>query len=140
VWLPEDLQEVEPALAFRAGEEGEQLITDVGTSTIVPLVPCSSVVHLNIGGDRQTRRQEFGFLLVKDIFSLGQDATEFAGRDINAQLLQLFQQQGLGHMLVVVLVQDVSDQLRAEVAAGQNIGREGATMLCPSGVIQCSRR
>ena len=76
---PQDLQEVEPALALGAGEEGEQLVTDVGADTIVPLVPRPGVVHLSVGRDRQGRRQEFGLLLVKDVLSLGEDPAEFAG-------------------------------------------------------------
>ena len=130
---PEDLQEVEPALALGAGEEGEQLVADVGAGTIVPLVPRPGVVHLNVGRDRQGRRQEFGLLLVKGVLSLGQDAAEFAGRDVDAQLVQLFQQQRLGHVLVVVLVEDETDQVRSEVAAGQNIGGEGGHQALPIG-------
>ena len=36
VWPPEDLQEVEPALALGAGEEGEQLVTDLGAEPLCP--------------------------------------------------------------------------------------------------------
>ena len=99
----------------------------------MPLVPRPGVVHLNVGRDRQGRRQEFGLLLVKGVLSLGQDAAEFAGRNVNAQLLQLFQQQRLSHVLVVVLVQDETDQVRSEVAAGQNIGGEGSHHAVPIG-------
>ena len=54
-------------------------------------------------------------------------------RDVNAHLLQLFQQQRLGHVLVVVLVEDVTDQIRSEMAAGQNIGGERSHHVVPIG-------
>jgi hypothetical protein len=36
--------------------------------------------------------------------------------------VQLLQEQRLGHVLVMVLVQDEADQIRPEVTAGQDIG------------------
>ena len=82
------------------------------------------VVHLDVGRDRQGRRQEFGLLLVKGVLPLDEDAVEFAGGDVDAQLVQLFQEQRLGDVLMVVLVEDETDQVGSEVAAGQDIGRE----------------
>ena len=90
----------------------------------MPLVPRPGVVHLDVGRDRQGRRQEFGLLLVKGVLPLGEDAAEFAGGDVDAQLVQLFQEQRLGDVLVVVLVEDEADQVGSEVAAGQDIGGE----------------
>ena len=98
------------------------------------------VVHLDVGRDRQGRRQQFGLLLVEGVLPLGQDAAEFAGGDVDAQLVQLFPEQRLGDVLVVVLVEDEADQVGSEVAAGDDLGGEGATRLWPSGVSQRSRR
>ena len=61
---------------------------------------------------------------MKGVLPLGEDAAEFAGGDVDAQLVQLFQEQRLGHVLVVVLVEDETDQVGSEVAAGQDIGGE----------------
>ena len=91
----------------------------------MPLVPRPGVVHLDVGRDRQGRRQEFGLLLVKDILPLGEDAIEFASGDVDAQLEQLLQEQRLGHVLMVVLVEDETDQLGSVVATGDDIGGEG---------------
>ena len=133
VRLPEQFQEVEPALARGAGEAGEELIADLGAGAIVPLVPRPGVVHLDVVRDRQGRRQEFGLLLVEGRVLLGEDAVEFAGGDVDAQLVQLFQEQRLGDVLVVVLVEDVTDQVRSVVAAGQDIGREWGDQACAVG-------
>ncbi len=75
----------------------------------VPLVPRPRVIHLDVGRDRQGRRQEFGLFPVEGVLPLSQDAAELARRDVDAHLAQLFQQQRLSHMLVVVLVQNVAD-------------------------------
>ena len=56
---------------------------------------------------------------------LGQDAAELAGGDVDAQLEQLFQEQRLGDVLVVILVEDEADQVGPEVAAGDDVGRQG---------------
>ena len=55
----------------------------------------------------------------------GQDATELARRDIDAQLVQLLPQQRLGDVLMVVLVEDEAEQVGPEVAAGDNPGGQG---------------
>ena len=122
---PEDLQEVEPALAVGALEAGEQLVADVGAVAVVSLVPRPGIIHLHVGRDRQGRRQQLGLLLVEGLGLLGEDAAELAGGDVDAQLVQLLQEQRLGHVLVVILVQDEADQVRPEVAAGQDVGGQG---------------
>ena len=87
-------------------------------------MPRPGFVDLDVGRDRQGRRQEFGLLLVIAVLPLGEDAAEFAGGDIDAQLVQLLQEQRLGDVLVVVLVEDETDQVRSVVAAGHDIGGE----------------
>jgi hypothetical protein len=130
---PEDLQEVEPALAVGAGEGGEPFVADLGAGPIVPPVPRPGVVHLDVGRDRQGRRQEFGLLLVEGVLPLGEDAAELAGGDVDAQLAQLLQEQRLGHVLMVVLVEDETDQVGSEVAAGQDVGGERSHHTLPTG-------
>src|SRR3954451_15681390 len=70
---------------------------------------------------------------MKGALPLGEDAAEFAGRDVDAQLVQLLQEQGLGHMLVMVLVEDETDQVGSEVAAGQDLGGQGGDEALPLG-------
>jgi len=47
---------------------------------------------------------------VKNVLLLGQDAVELSGGDIDAQLVQLFQEQWLGDVPVVILIDDETDQ------------------------------
>ena len=47
-----------------------------------------------------------------------------AGGDVDAQFEQLFQQQWLGDVLVVILVEDETDQVWPEMAAGDDIDRQ----------------
>src|SRR5208337_3862540 len=68
----------------------------------------------------QPRQQHFGLLVVKDVLLLGQDAVELSGGDVDAQLVQLFQEQWLGDVLVVILIDDETDQGRSEVAPGSD--------------------
>ena len=106
----------------------------------MPLVPGPGVVHLDVGRDRQGRRQEFGLLLVKGVLPLGQDAAELAGGDVDAQLVQLFPEQRLGDVLVVILVEDETDQVGPKWLPGRTSAGSGATRFWPSGVCQRSRR
>jgi hypothetical protein len=57
---------------------------------------------------------------VKAVLLLGQDAVELSGGDVDAQLVQLFQEQWLGDVLVVILRDDETDQGRSEVALGSD--------------------
>ncbi len=90
----------------------------------MPPVPRPGVVHLNIVRDCQGRRREFGLLLVEGVLPLGEDEAELAGGDVDTQLAQLLQEQRLGHVLVVVLVEEETDQVGSEVVAGHHIGGE----------------
>ncbi len=114
-------------------KDGEELVADLGAGPIVPLVPRPGVVHLDVVRDRQGRRQEFGLLLVEGLVPLGEDAVELAGGDVDAQLVQLFQEQRLGDVLVVVLVEDEADQVGSVVAAGQDLGGEWGHQACAVG-------
>ena len=87
-------------------------------------MPRPGVVDLDVGRDRQRRRQKFGLLLVEAGLPLGEDAAELAGGDVEAQLPQLFQKQRLGDVLVVMLVEDETDQIRPEMAAGRDVDRQ----------------
>ena len=59
---------------------------------------------------------------MKDVLRFRQDPAELAGGDVDAQLVQLFPKQRLGDVLVVILVDDEGDQVRPEVAGGQDLG------------------
>jgi hypothetical protein len=121
----QDLQEVQPALVVGALERGEQIVADVGAVAVSSLVPRPRVVDLDVSRDLQTRRQQLVLLPVERLLLLSQDPAELAGGDRDAQLEQLLQEQRLGDVLVVILVEDETDQVRPEVAAGDDVVRQG---------------
>ena len=57
---------------------------------------------------------------MKTIEVLGQDATDLTRGDVDAKRVQLFEQQRLRDVAVVLLVQDIANQDRPEVTAGQD--------------------
>src|SRR5205807_9758366 len=73
----------------------------------------------------QAGRQQLLLLLVEGLVALGEDAVELAGGQVQAPLAQLLQQQRLGDVVVVVLVQDEGDQVRAVMTAGEHVGGQG---------------
>ena len=94
----------------------------MGAVAVASLVPRPRVVDLDVSRDLQARRQQLVLLLVEGVLLLGQDAAELAGGDVDAQLEQLLQEQRLGDVLVVILVEDETDQVGPEVAAGDDVG------------------
>ena len=66
----------------------------------------------------QSRRQQLGLLLMKDLLVFGEDVVDLAGRDDDAALGQLVLKQRLSDVVVMILVQDMTDEHRSEVLAG----------------------
>jgi hypothetical protein len=59
---------------------------------------------------------------MKDLLAFGEDAVDFTSRDQDATLSQLLVQQRLGDVVVVILIQDVTDEFRSEVPARHYLG------------------
>jgi len=57
--------------------------------------------------------------LVEISVVLNQDIVQLAGRNVDSDFPQLFQQQGLCNMAMVVLIQDEANKLYSEVFAAQ---------------------
>jgi hypothetical protein len=95
---------------------------------------------LDVGRDLQCSLQPLIFLLVERAGLLGEDEAELAGRDVDPELVQQFPRRRLSDVLVVVLVDDETDQIGPEVAAGEDLGGKVATRVWPFGVCQRSRR
>jgi hypothetical protein len=66
------------------------------------------VVCLEITGDLQPRFQHLGLLLVKALLVLRQQVAQLASRDLDPEFVQWLQQQRLGHVLMMMLVQHVA--------------------------------
>ncbi len=49
------------------------------------------------------------------VLGFGQNPTDLASGDVDAHLKQLLHQQGLGNVLVVILVDDETDQVRSKM-------------------------
>ena len=113
----QNLQEVQPAFAVGALEVGEQVVADRGAIAVLAVMTGPGVVGADVRRRGQPRRQHLVLLLVKGSLVFGQDAVELARRDVDAVLPQLLQQQRLGDLGLMILVQDVGDQVRPEVPA-----------------------
>ena len=69
-------------------------------------------------------------LRMEVLLDLGDDRADLPRRDIDPPLAKLLQEQGLGNVGVVVLVQDVRDERRTEVTTVQ-LGGELANQTFP---------
>ena len=107
----QQLQKVDPALGLSAGKPGEPLVADIGTVAVAALMAGAGIVGLNIRGGGQSRRLEFGLFLMEGVVPFREQVVELAGRDLDPPIVQLRQQQRLGHMGMIVLVQHVAHQL-----------------------------
>ena len=112
----EQFQEIDPALVVGAGEPGKILITNIGTVAVTALMPGAGIIGLDIRGGGQPRRLERGFFLMESLMAFGQQVIELTGGDLKAPVVELGQQQRLGHVSLVVLIQYVADQRRAIMA------------------------
>jgi hypothetical protein len=110
------LQEVQPALAVAALEGREQVVAQGGAIAVVAEVPRPGVVRTDVRRFRQGGGQQLVLFPVKAVFVRGEEAVQLAGRDVDAVLPQLRQQQRLRDLRLVVLVEDVGDQVGPEVA------------------------
>jgi len=93
----------------------------VGAEALLASVAGHRVVGVDVRGGCQASREQLFLLLVEGVLALGQDAVELPAGDVDAQLAHLFQQQRLGDVLVVVLVEDEAEQIGAEMAARDGV-------------------
>jgi hypothetical protein len=61
---------------------------------------------------------------MKTVVVLRQEVVDLTCGNIDAQFAQLFEQQRLRDVALVILVQDEGDQIGAEVTAGRNVRRQ----------------
>ena len=62
----------------------------------------AGIVGLKVRGRGQSRRLELGLFLMEGVVPFGQPVVELAGGDFNPPIVELGQQQRLGHMGMVV--------------------------------------
>ena len=84
----------------------------------------AGIIHADVRRGFQPRAPHFILLLVEQRFVLRQDAIQLARGNDDAVIMQFFQEQRLRDMRVVILVQDMADQGRAVVTAGQHLCRQ----------------
>jgi len=85
----------------------------------------AGISDANVGRYFQGGRQQFRLFLMKAVVVLRQQAAQFAGGDGDAQFAQLFAEQRLGNVAVVLLIEEVADAGGAEVATRQDVGGQG---------------
>ena len=113
----EQFQEIHPAFGPGAGQPGKPFIAHVRAVAVFPLMARPGIVGLHVVRDRQTHGLDLGFFLMKALVAFRQQAAELPRRNLDAPLPDLGQQNGLGHMGMVMLVQQVGHPLRSIMAA-----------------------
>jgi hypothetical protein len=96
----QQFQEIDPALVLGAGEPGKILIANIGTVAVTAPMPGTGIIGL-IGGGGQPRRLDHGLFLMEPLVAFGQQAIELTGGHLDAPVVELRQQQRLGHVSVV---------------------------------------
>jgi hypothetical protein len=117
------LQEIQPALAVGALEVGKQVVADDRAKAVVTLVSGPGIIGTDVGRHHQCHGQQLRLFLMKDLLILGQNTAQLASGDVDAEVPQFLQEQGLRDVIVVILVQNIGDQLGAEMAARENVVR-----------------
>ena len=97
------------------------LVAYVGAIAVLALVSRPGVVHVHVARHFQPSAQDLVLLGVKTIVPFGDDAVDLSCRDVDPQLPQLLQNQRLGHVCVMVLIEDKADQGEVEVAAAKGL-------------------
>src|SRR5437763_806452 len=92
------LQEVQPTLTRRALEASEQIVANGGAIAIASLVASPRIIGTDVSSCLQPGPSYLVLLLMEKLFLLRQDVIEFPCRNDDAEIMQLFQQQRLGHM------------------------------------------
>ena len=77
------------------------------------------IVHREVATDLQAGHQQLVLLLEKTRIGAAEQRVDLSHRDVDAPLAQLFVQQRLGDVAVVVLVERVAAKLRPEVSAAE---------------------
>jgi hypothetical protein len=113
----EQLQEVDPALAAGAGKPGEPVVADLRHIAIVALVARPGVIHADVAAERKPGDQHLVLFRQKRVVGTAEQGVDLPGGDVDAPLAQLLVQQWLGDMAVVMLIEQVAAQFRAEVPA-----------------------
>ena len=62
---------------------------------------------------------------MKDFLVLGKDVVELASGDVDAPFVELFEEEGLGDVTVVILVEDVALQKGSEMIARHDVAGQG---------------
>ena len=83
---------------------------------VAPLVAGSGVVDMDIARDLEPCTQDLILLRVEALLALSEDVVHLPSRDVDPDLPQLLHNQRLGHVCVVVLVENKADQRAVEVA------------------------
>ena len=82
-------------------------------------MPCTAVIHRHVPGTPQAALEQGVLLGVKPIVIARQYRINRPGGNVDPPLTQLLVQQRLGHLTVVVLIQDVAAQRHAKVMPGK---------------------
>ena len=114
---PQQLEEVQPALAGRRAEPGEAVVADLRADAVDAAVARAGVVHRDPGAVCQPHPQHLPGLGKEVVLPGDQQAHHLTLADADPSGLELGHQPLHRHLALVVLHQHVAPQLRPEVAA-----------------------
>ena len=114
---PQQLEEVQPALAARRAEPGEAVVADLRADAVGAAVARAGVVHRDPRGGLQPHPQHLPGLGKEVVLPGDQQAHHLTLADADPSGLELGHQPLHRHLALVVLHQHVAPQLRPEVAA-----------------------
>lgn len=112
----QQLEEIDSTLAVRAFKPGEQVVAHVGAVAVFPVMTSAGIVHVDERGDLEAHGEDFILFLMEAILVLGKNRAELTRGNLDPPFLQLFEQEGLCDMTLIVLIQDEALQGWREMA------------------------
>ncbi len=103
----------------RAGKPGEPVVADLRHIAVAALMPGTGIIHADPATDRQGGGEQLVLLGQERAGVTGEQGVDLSHGDVDAPLAQLFVQQRLGDLTVMVLVEHVAAQIGTEVTAIQ---------------------
>jgi len=122
-------EKVDSALAVRAFKPGKQVIAHVGAVAIFSVVTGTGIIDVYKRGDLEGYREDVILFFVEAIFVLDKDRAQVTRRNLETPFPQLFEQEGLRDMTMIVLIQNEAFQRWGEMAL--DFRRQFANFVAP---------
>jgi hypothetical protein len=114
---PQQIEEVQPALAGGGGKPGEMVVADLRADAVCRAVPGTRVIDADPRTRRKTGPKHVTGFIEKAVLAGDQQAHHLTVRDIDPDGIQLCRHPPHGDLALVMLGQNKTAQLRSKVAA-----------------------